>query len=362
MSTNIKRFDYLDALRGVAVFLVLLAHCKEIDKSLELPPTLFNFADTARYGVQLFFVISAFTIFYSLINRDSNVRNFVIRRVFRIAPLYLLAVLIYPFLFSSPLKGIALNAVFLHGLSPEYINRIVPGGWSVGIEVLFYAMAPLLFLKIRNTGNAIYFFNLTIIVRFLINYEVKKLGLLADSAGQSFYYFWLPNQLPIFAIGIAVYFILFEPFDFKRIQKPLMMFASLALFSAMTMLSFFGEHIIFGLIWALLIIILSKSGSAFFINRFTLFMGKISYSVYLSQFAVILILHKVGYKSIIPSHSSIADIVNFGLNYLILTVVSVAVSYVLFKTIEEPFQSAGRKLISRLKLKNIPQTTQEKAI
>jgi len=348
MVATTKRFDYLDALRGLAVFLVLLAHCKELDKSLSLPPTISNLTGTARYGVQLFFEISAFTIFYSLIHRDSNIKNFIIRRIFRIAPLYLLAVLIYPFLFYSPTEGIALNALFLHGFFPEYINRIVPGGWSVGIEVLFYAMAPFLFKRIRNTGQAIYFFNFSILARFLINYCVQKLGWLQDSAGQSFYYFWLPNQMPVFALGIVVYFILFTPFDFKNIQKPLMMFTILTLFSAMTMLSFFQDHIIFGFIWGLLIILLSKSHLRFFINGLTLFMGKISYSVYLSQFAVILILNKIGYQSIIHKKTPVADIFNFCINYLILSTVSIGLSYILFKIIEEPFQSAGRKLISRL--------------
>ena len=40
---------------------------------------------------------------------------------------------------------VLLNMVFLHALSPTAINNVVPGGWSIGVEMLFYMIAPLLF-------------------------------------------------------------------------------------------------------------------------------------------------------------------------------------------------------------------------
>ena len=346
----IRRLDYLDALRGVAVLLVLLVHTQELAPDIKLPSTIFNFVNTSKYGVQLFFEISAFTIFYTLKKTGSTAADFYIKRFFRIAPLYFVALLFFAVWYKSPTAGILINGIFLHGFSPKYINSIVPGGWSVGIEMLFYLIAPFLFSKIKNLGQAIFFLNITLTFRFLINYGVSSFHLLQDSAGQSYYYFWLPNQLPLFALGIIVYFIISDDRLKKEdLLKPATHFIFIWLFSLMTMLSIIQEHIIAGFIWALLIILLSNLNSSLLVNKITLFMGKISYSVYLSQYAVILILKDIGYVKVINRSSVLFDLVNFGINYLILAFICTGISYLLFIMIERPFQKFGRTLINMLK-------------
>src|SRR4051812_43931332 len=100
-----KRLDYLDALRGFAVLLVLMVHASELTAGAALTPVLSNFIESGRYGVQLFFLISAFTIFYTLHNGDKSPRNFLIRRFFRIAPLYYIAVCYYSWQSDVPVTG-----------------------------------------------------------------------------------------------------------------------------------------------------------------------------------------------------------------------------------------------------------------
>jgi peptidoglycan/LPS O-acetylase OafA/YrhL len=43
-----------------------------------------------------------------------------------------------------------MTAAFLHGLHPETITSVVPGGWSVADEVLFYCIFPLLAASIST--------------------------------------------------------------------------------------------------------------------------------------------------------------------------------------------------------------------
>src|SRR5689334_2851146 len=100
-----KRLDYLDALRGIAVLLVLMVHAGELNTGATLTPVLTNFIESGKYGVQLFFLISAFTIFYTLHKGDKSSRNFLIRRFFRIAPLYYIAVCYYSWQSGVPVKG-----------------------------------------------------------------------------------------------------------------------------------------------------------------------------------------------------------------------------------------------------------------
>ena len=40
---------------------------------------------------------------------------------------------------------VLLTALFLHGWHPETINTVVPGGWSIAVEMSFYLFVPLLF-------------------------------------------------------------------------------------------------------------------------------------------------------------------------------------------------------------------------
>ena len=65
-------------------------------------------------------------------------RNFYIRRYFRIAPLYYLGIVAYAALYISAGKGssytagnILANVFFVHGVIPSANNSIVPGGFEV---------------------------------------------------------------------------------------------------------------------------------------------------------------------------------------------------------------------------------------
>src|SRR5206468_2969412 len=134
---------------------------------------LMNLFIFGRYGVQLFFFASAFTIFYSYHNRFNKETNpdlkFIIRRFFRIAPLYYLAILFYYFVKNPDvlywsggrpvgLKLVVLNILFLHGFNVYANNSVVPGGWSIAVEMVFYCLVPLLYRIIKNLNTAVIFF------------------------------------------------------------------------------------------------------------------------------------------------------------------------------------------------------------
>ena len=119
-------------------------------------------------GVSIFFVLSGFLITYLLVSEHEisakvSVRNFYIRRVLRIWPLYFLVVaisfLIYPIMksmlgFSSPsVANIFLHLSFLSNFDVIRIEQFHPGQdvmsqnitWSVSIEEQFYLLWPLIF-------------------------------------------------------------------------------------------------------------------------------------------------------------------------------------------------------------------------
>lgn len=162
-----QKLDYVDALRGIAILLVIFVHTggrTPIGSLFEICSRY------GQYGVQLFFVMSAFTLALSLDRLPSLGRreygDFMMRRFFRIAPLYYLGILFYatftflsfrlfhytPFTQPSDYSAVKVfaNFLFLHGLMPEGNSDVVPGGWSIGCEMLFYTVVPFLFLAARK--------------------------------------------------------------------------------------------------------------------------------------------------------------------------------------------------------------------
>jgi peptidoglycan/LPS O-acetylase OafA/YrhL len=347
------RLDYIDALRGIAALMVLLCHSLQVDPSLILPKNLSESFEAGKYGVQLFFVISALTIFYSLYNSDANTTNFFIRRFFRIAPLYFLAVAFYSWIYNVNLEGVGLNLAFLHGFSPQYINSVVPGGWSIGIEMVFYCMIPFLFRKVFNLERALYFFLGSLIFSFVCMYVYKK-GFSSTSFLESFVYFWLPNQLPVFGLGFIVYFLSFgkKEMNIKSVFYPCVFLCALILLCIITKLPILKEHVIFAFAAAIIIFLLSKRSLPGVVNKATLYLGKVSYSLYLSQYAAIEILKKTGWFSFMPDKEGSSAIFNLLLNLGLLFFTTVLLSTILFNIIELPFQSLVKRIIkSRYKNK-----------
>lgn len=90
MSTDTKHLAYIDALRGYAILGVIATHAA----GPELAWPLRLVTDQGARGVQLFFVVSALTLSWR--ERHDGVVPFYIRRFFRIAPMFWLAIVFFP--------------------------------------------------------------------------------------------------------------------------------------------------------------------------------------------------------------------------------------------------------------------------
>jgi len=336
-------------MRGLAVLMVLMVHSTELSDISNFKPMIKHFIESGVFGVQLFFIISAYTLFYTLQhNRKTNI-NFYLRRFFRIAPAYYAAVVCYSFYHQYWGFGTVTNFLFLHGFSPKYINSIVPGGWSIGIEIFFYLFVPFLFKYITNLPKAIYFLFITIIIKILAYYVINLPLFSAVAADGSFMYFWFPNQLPVFAIGLVLYFYLKETHsDNKKLISAFLTIAALVIFSIMTALPIFENNLIIAAGFAIFLAFLGQNKTYIWLeNRLLLFIGKISYSAYLWQYAMIYLIKRIGIYNFFSIDTSGYAYLNFVINYLILFAFTTFTAYLSFLIVEKPGQKIGVKIVER---------------
>ncbi len=148
------RIDSIQVLRGFAALSVAAFHLDAAALTRGFESPFFSLFREGEAGVDIFFVISGFIIYYIASGRPSlTVRQFLSDRFWRIAPPYWLILLAYVAMgaiFSLLTTGAvlwpslwqAIVSIFLLP-QPEHIIIIA---WTLSLEVLFYILFALTFI------------------------------------------------------------------------------------------------------------------------------------------------------------------------------------------------------------------------
>lgn len=151
-----NHFHSLDGLRALSILLVLVSH---VGMSYKIA---FDFHPLANLGVQFFFVISGFLITTLLMKEKIttgyiSLKNFYIRRFFRIIPvafLYLFFVLILKLVFKVKLDILYIATSFLfirnYFMGSKGIDHLTTHYWSLSVEEQFYLIFPFILKKSQS--------------------------------------------------------------------------------------------------------------------------------------------------------------------------------------------------------------------
>ncbi len=163
----------IDGLRFVAILAVVLFHVP-IQISLRsesqiLSNPFWHIISHGDRGVQLFFVISGFILGMPFAAHVLNgrkavqLRSYFLRRITRLEPPYILAILIRIPLITFVLHK-AFRDTFVHAIATLFyvhskvfgkMSTVNPPAWSLEVEIQFYILAPLLalsYFSIRPTS------------------------------------------------------------------------------------------------------------------------------------------------------------------------------------------------------------------
>lgn len=340
-----KKLDYITVLRGIAILMVLVVHTSQIGTGLQfIHPYIIGLFNNGARGVQLFYLLSAFTLFLSFNNRHAGekkpIKNYFIRRFFRIAPLYYLAIVYYLWQDGTAhsTANIISNVLFLHGFSPYWINSIVPGSWSIAVEVVFYCLLPFLFYRIKNIQQACIFTFVALGIRLILFVLFSRYKLISDTnLWGDYLFFYLPNQLPVFGLGIILYFIIYD-ISKTKLSPKFLVAGSVIIVLGMALQPglFIPDIFYFGLAFLILAYALNRYHPPILFNAIVLYIGKISYTLYLTHWAAIYFLGRYKISNMIPGNNEATALCNFILNYGMVLSLSVLLSSVLYYAIELP--------------------------
>lgn len=362
-----SRLDFIDALRGLAATMVIWFHSVQQAKG-NLPGWIHEINLQGARGVQLFYLISAYTLFLTLSTRrekgDTSNFGFFVRRFFRIAPLFYCALIFYLWLYglaprtatgNHPIStlNIISNFLFLNGLNPYWINSIVPVGWSVAVEMNFYLMVPVLFLFINNLKRSIWFAALATFFSVVISYIFIAYPLVSSPhVWDEFRFQWIGNQIPVFALGIVLFHFIdlvkanaWPLLNNSKFQKIILFGSILALFILPWARNpYLPVHILYGVDFLLLTLALSMYPSKVIVNRVLIFLGKISYSLYL--------LHVIGIRIVLRDLDWLiapqSNLINQLFIYPTMVLgITTLMSYFAYRLIEIPGQSIARKVLGK---------------
>jgi peptidoglycan/LPS O-acetylase OafA/YrhL len=354
-----KHLPILDLARAGAACWVMIAHLTLIGgRSVFV-------VSQGSLGVEVFIFISGFLM--TMILKDeprvsgASVRQFYIRRFFRIAPSFYLALALYvvlrPFftsglasaesLFATPyhiaglqdpvtVRSVLLNLLFAHGIFPAEAGRVFGPAWSLSLEMQFYLVAPVCIWCFRRWPIA------TLAVLFATNYVANLLfgvygrhGVIATFTYPSL----LPNRIFLFLFGASYCLYLFGQ---RRKDLVILLASAVALLPTVGFKSWLVSLLLVLFIHG----VVSSTGSWrkcwawIAVAKPTQLLAEWSYGIYLYH---MLCMAFAGH--VISYIAGAAPAVLLWLSYAAITISSaVGLSALLHYTVERPARDFGKRL------------------
>jgi len=356
MTSAKENFNWVDAGRGLAILMVIAIHTGQ-----HYNEVFIHFTSFGKLGVQLFFILSSFTLFNSYESRhkadgSNKIKFFYIRRFFRIAPLFYLALVFYAILEGWHLinvKFLIADFLFLNQIYLPAFNYLPPGGWSIGTEMLFYLFVPLFFKYLKNLKTATFFLIISILGSLFINIFIYAYITYFKHSSTPLYDGLFFNQLPVFILGIVLFHVWKQNYKFPYQNKYILI--SMILFFIFTFYPFSNIYTlpysilsypqIFSLIFVVFLIQFKTLKLDGYLGNILVKIGRVSFSMYLIHFLSIEIINYC-FKSIQKANS-------FFLVYPIVILVTYIISSQTNK-FEQWGIRLGKNIIKRTNDKIVP--------
>jgi peptidoglycan/LPS O-acetylase OafA/YrhL len=358
-------FPFIDGLRGIAILMVVAVHTSQRIGNAAAGsfrfPALEHIVNSGARGVQLFFMLSSFTLFSSSKRRfmvDQFPKlSFYIRRAFRILPFWWIMVLFYVIREHQRLQE-AFPSLFLYFGFIRFRpgTEVFPVGWSIFVEETFYLLLPVVFGYVLSLTAAVRFAVATWVLSFLWVIFAPKLGVPDTNA---FIGLFPLTQWFCFGLGILAFYVFkHDLFKSEILSKKT---AGLALDGiAFALLCAFVTgsdlHSAAIALSTMLMAAMHPAGIFGKIARNPILMrfGGYCYSIYLFHMALLDYFVPLTYRYItraglMPGWLRLWVDARFLIAFPVIALLSLGLGYLTFNGIEKPCVQLGRKVIAKLR-------------
>lgn len=360
------KLGFIDALRGLTAVSIVFFHTALLPQpTLDIGPSLKSYVYSLFTGVQCFYAISAFTLALSHQRKRHEFMHgtfFLLRRLFRIYPLYYVMLLWFLWTWPRPTAAELLAYLTLSfNLWPRLANGMVPGSWSLSVENLFYLMLPLLLRWARDLPRALALWMFTLALALTLEPILTSHCTTPAGLGTGYGYFALSTQMPFFAAGLTAFYLVgwlraqaLSAALQRGLAQVLLGFAVLLLVSASQGRLEAGLSALQwrGFAFCALLVSQSLSPTRVLVNRVTRFYGQISYSLYL--------LHPMAVWGLTRSfrwiylHAPVRPTVAYLLCALLALAVTTPAAWLAYLLVEKPGMRIGAFVMARLRERRQP--------
>jgi len=315
---NLRNYDEFEILRGFAIIGVLIIHTfselQQINEFNAINITLIPLWTLSQTAVPLFIFISGFML-YKNYNDNYDIFNYYKKRFKRIIPVYLLFSIFYEFYFYLFIE-LKFN-ITLANLYKIIADLLTASAfyhfWFIGLIVNFYIFYPLINKVVNKYKRKLnYLLLLSIIIQILwISIRVyflkminKNLNIFTTIIWYSIKYFFL-SDIAFFMLGIYICFKYNQ--NFKVLTSKSFSYILIAFFILFTIiLSLLWLNKIHGpyksiiqnvalFLYAPMILLLYKialriKNEKRLLKKIFLFLGKLSFIIYLIQGGIIILI------------------------------------------------------------------------
>ena len=343
----------IDAIRAIAFLLVVIVHFSIPTYSNEISKmgnVIASIIHLGWFGVPIFLFISGYSLGNGKLGNPIDIKIFLLNRILRIYPLYLLC--IFMLLFTNSMGGLQFILILL--MQTQEIPKLSPFGvlWTIQLEFFCYLLFPVLITNLQNKTYSLYFFGFLILIRLLLYF--LPLNMLWSMSYQTIF-----GGATLFAAGIIC--TKFPPFPSPKISFIVFLSGVISLIGMMNVFyNFGGDHgfelnnnkftsiliIMPELISIILIfIVVGLRGLNLKFKAIPLKMlvhiGRISYSGYIFHLFVLDFFLRVCMKI-----DTATTVDNYLIKFMIYLLVLIGFSHISYKVIELPFLRLRKKYAS----------------
>lgn len=358
-------FPNLSGLRFIAAFAIIIHHLEQMKSNLSYNNYWhIAFIKNLGLGVTFFFVLSGFLITYLLLSEKQktnniSIKDFYIRRILRIWPLYYFIVILAYFVlnkiyfFKLPETAILnSSSVFFKTLTLYifFLPNVVlfsyapipyaSQTWSIGVEEQFYFIWPILMKYIKNK-YLILVGTITIYI-LLINLFLPRLIEIDPHSGylDKIKYIIINFKIDCMAVGGLFAYLLFKKNKIINILNTnILCWISVVLLLILMVLDYKFPYVnneAYAIIFSIIILNFSTNTKPIFNleNKLFKYLGKISYGIYMCHIIAIVISVKM---------LASINIYNYWCQLIASTLISIILASLSYNLLEKKFLKLKKK-------------------